>query len=240
MQLQLSNALVPGRLPFIHGPEQDYLTRYYAGEEWQTLGIEWNFQLHQIAYCTRPNHLECARMTMGLDEIKVVHFSGDRSLAEWCLGGYIDQTSFEEFVSNSIIEKMLILLRRDVAIGKGSKRHENVVAERLKDVTHRLAAEWKQQLDALLTSNSKLREAIKESCNQQQGPAQAGRRSAVGRSASSRISLKPRIPKTHQRAKRPRLGRGGYPPGSWLCEKCGNVNYPNRIVCNLTSCPSRR
>ena len=48
-------------------------------------------QLHQIAYCTRPHHLECVRMTMGLDEIKVVHFSGGRSLAEWCLGGYIDQ-----------------------------------------------------------------------------------------------------------------------------------------------------
>ena len=61
---------------------------------------------------------------------------------------------------NSIIERMIILLRRDVAIGKGSKRHEHVVAERLKDVTHRLAAEWKQQLDSLLTSNSKLREAI--------------------------------------------------------------------------------
>ena len=28
MELQLSNALVPGRLPFTHGPEQDYLTRY--------------------------------------------------------------------------------------------------------------------------------------------------------------------------------------------------------------------
>ena len=40
MQLQLSSAVVPSRLPFTHGPEQDYLTRYYAGEEWQTLGIQ--------------------------------------------------------------------------------------------------------------------------------------------------------------------------------------------------------
>ena len=54
----------------------------------------------------------------GLDEIKVVHFSGDRSLAEWCLGGYIDQISFEDFVSNTIIERMLILWRRDDVIGK--------------------------------------------------------------------------------------------------------------------------
>ena len=143
-------------------------------------------------------------------------------------------------MSNSIIERMLILLRRDVAIGKGSKRHEHVVAERLKDVTHRLAAEWKLQLDALLTSNSQLREAIKESLNQQQGSVQAGRRRVVGRSASSRISLKPRVPKRQQRAKRPRLGRGGYPLGSWVCRKCRNVNYPNRIFCNLTSCSSRR
>ena len=118
MQLQLSKALVPGLLPFTHGPEQDYLTRYYAGEQWQTLGIEWNFQLHQIAYCTRPHHLDCARMTMGLDEIKVVHFSGDRSLAEWCFGGSSGNTSFEDFVSNTIIERMLILWRRDDVIGK--------------------------------------------------------------------------------------------------------------------------
>ena len=90
---------------------------------------------------------------MGLDEIKVVHFSGDRSLAEWCFGGNPGNTSFEDFVSNTILKKMLNTLRRDVAIGNGSKRHENVVAERLKDVTHRLAAEWKQQLDSLLTSN---------------------------------------------------------------------------------------
>ena len=177
---------------------------------------------------------------MGLDEIKVVHFSGDRSLAEWCLGGYIDQISFEDFVSNTIIERMLILLRRDVAIGKGSKRHENVVAERLKDVTHRLAAEWKQQLDSLLTSNSKLREAITQSLNQQQGPVRASRRSVVRQSASSRISLKPRVRKRQQRGKRPRFGRGGYPIGSWVCRKCGNVNYSNRIVCNSTSCSSRR
>ena len=118
MQLQLLHALVPGCLPFTQGPEQVSLTRYCAGEEWQILGIEWNIQLHQIAYCTRPHHLECARMTMGLDEIKVVHFSGGRSLAEWCLGGYIDQISFEDFVSNTIIERMLILWRRDDVIGK--------------------------------------------------------------------------------------------------------------------------
>ena len=47
--------------------------------------------LPQIAYCTRPHHSECVRMTMGLDEIKDVHFSGGLSLVEWCLGGYIDQ-----------------------------------------------------------------------------------------------------------------------------------------------------
>ena len=57
-------------------------------------------------------------MTMGLDEIKVVHFSGDRSLAEWCFGGNLGNTSFEDFVSNTIIERMLILWRRDDVIGK--------------------------------------------------------------------------------------------------------------------------
>ena len=240
MQLQLKNALVPGRLPFTHGPEQDYLTRYYAGEEWKTLGIQWNFQLHQIAYCTRPKHSKCVRLTMGLDEIKVVHFSGERSLAEWCLGGYSSQTSFEDFVNDFIVEKMLILMRKDILIGKGSEQRQSVVAERLKDVSCRAAAEWKQQLDSLLTSNSSLRDAIKKSVNQKQGAQLAGRQSKLGRSANCCETSAPRVPKTRFGSKRPRLSQGEFPFGSWLCGECGNMNYRGRDVCNLSRCQARR
>lgn len=31
-------------------------------------------------------------------------------------------------------------------------------------------------------------------------------------------------------------GGGGVPPGSWVCEVCQNVNYPNRTVCNKRDC----
>ena len=240
MQLQLSSALVPGRLPFTHGPEQDYLTRYYAGEQWQTLGIQWNYQLHQIAFCARPQNSGCVRMTMDFDEIKVVHFSGERSLAEWCLGGYVNHTSFEDFVNDIILEDMLILLRNDISICKSSKRLEGVVAERLRDVTCRAAAEWKQQLDSLLRSNSRLRDAIKKTLNQEQGPELAGRRRTLGRSATCRETSVPRVPKTRFGSKPPRLSQGKYPFGCWWCGECGNVNYPRRVVCNWTSCQSRK
>ena len=54
MLFELRTGMVSGKEPFQHGPEQDYLTRFYAHEEWTCLGIQWNFQLHQIAYCCRP------------------------------------------------------------------------------------------------------------------------------------------------------------------------------------------
>ena len=244
MELQLSNALVPGRLPFTHGPEQDYLTRYYAGEEWQTLGIQWNFQLHQIAYCTRKNHTECARMKMGFDEIKVVHFSGERSPAEWCFEGYINQMStFEDFVSGILLEKMLTVLRKDISVGKGSKRHQSVVAERLKDVTFRAAEEWKEQLDELLKTNAKLCETIKTLSKKEQGPELARRRSRPGRLGSSHETSAQWAPTRRSGTKRPRPSadvQGEFPAGSWWCKDCRNVNYPYREVCNWNTCKSRR
>ena len=86
---------------------------------------------------------------MGLDEIKDVHFSGGLSLVEWCLGGYIDQIWFEDFVSNTIIGRMLILCRWQM-IQAAWECCCRVPA----GCFHRLASEWKQHLDALLTLSS--------------------------------------------------------------------------------------
>ena len=150
---------------------------------------------------------------MGLDEIKDVHFSGGRSLVEWCLGGYIDQIWFEDFVSNTIIERMLILCHWQMIQAAWE------CCCRAPAGCYPPLGVWMEAASrCAFDINSKLREAITESLNQQQGPVCSSRPSVVWQSASSRISQKPRVRKRQQMGKRPRFGRGRYPLGSWVCE----------------------
>jgi hypothetical protein len=51
MEIQLTTVSVPGKIP-LAAPEQDYITRYYV-EGWNCLDIQWNYQLHQLAFCSR-------------------------------------------------------------------------------------------------------------------------------------------------------------------------------------------
>ena len=135
---------------------------------------------------------------------------------------------------------MLMLLRKDISSGKGSQRDEGVVAERLEDVTCRAAVEWKEQLDSLLNSNTSLVDAIKMSLKKGPGPELARRRRTLGTLGTSRQTPTRRALKTRFGSKRSRLCAGQYPSGSWLCNECGNVNYPNRAVCNFNGCKSCR
>ena len=68
--------MAPGEVPFRAGPEQDYLTRFYGGDNWTSVGIQWNYQLHQVAYCSRPGLLKSVRMSMDYRDVNIVHFSG--------------------------------------------------------------------------------------------------------------------------------------------------------------------
>ena len=85
------------------GPEQDYLTRFFAAQKespWHHISVAWNYQLHQSlfaieralewrAFSEKKGHglseegkedLEWwlpERLTLALEDIKVVHFSGE-------------------------------------------------------------------------------------------------------------------------------------------------------------------
>ena len=81
-----------------NGPEQDYLSRYYASE-WHHISVVYNFQLHQVffslesslewfadqtsrdsASTTHAQRFELwipERLTLDLKDIKIVHLSGD-------------------------------------------------------------------------------------------------------------------------------------------------------------------
>lgn len=63
-----------------NGPEQDYLSRYWA-DCWTHIGVEYNFQLHQLFYVLNPDYVHVAERTQFLGDppgigIRLVHYSG--------------------------------------------------------------------------------------------------------------------------------------------------------------------
>jgi len=55
-------------------PEQDYLSRWYAGD-WRHLAIDYNFQIHQLGFTDRFGEETCRRITQNVDQVSIAHFS---------------------------------------------------------------------------------------------------------------------------------------------------------------------
>eukprot|EP00930_Biecheleria_cincta_P083360 TRINITY_DN72945_c0_g1_i1.p1 TRINITY_DN72945_c0_g1~~TRINITY_DN72945_c0_g1_i1.p1 ORF type:complete len:591 (-),score=122.48 TRINITY_DN72945_c0_g1_i1:496-2112(-) len=252
MEFQLRNpGACPGHLPFKNGPEQDYLTRFYAGQ-WHSLGIEWNFQLHHIAHCSRPGHLDSTRMTLDLSNIKVIHFSGKRSPAEWILKGYSKDTNydFDRFVEEVLMKEMMERLERDISVRRSrSERSKLKVSQRMREITKAAALEWKEQLEKLMEESPLLCQVLeacttgKKQCSQATG----GRRQQCKRKRST--SWKYHDQEVHTDRYNSHIlpwvrtdmkQNAEIPFGSWICLACENLNYPSRATCSRGSCRARR
>eukprot|EP00927_Polykrikos_kofoidii_P025405 TRINITY_DN22827_c0_g1_i1.p1 TRINITY_DN22827_c0_g1~~TRINITY_DN22827_c0_g1_i1.p1 ORF type:complete len:745 (-),score=70.15 TRINITY_DN22827_c0_g1_i1:220-2454(-) len=69
-----------------NGPEQDYLSRYWSDVPWTHIGVEYNYQLHQMFFALHPKWSRTsdrATMLKCPDQIKVVHFSGVPEAKPW-------------------------------------------------------------------------------------------------------------------------------------------------------------
>lgn len=69
-----------------NGPEQDYLSRYWADAPWTHIGVQYNFQLHQMFYALHPDSVhraERVRLLGQPEEIKIVHYSGVEAAKPW-------------------------------------------------------------------------------------------------------------------------------------------------------------
>ncbi|CAK0895566.1 unnamed protein product [Prorocentrum cordatum] len=77
--LEITDPRHPEHVPG-NGPEQDYLSRFWAGE-WRHLDVSYNFQLHQMYFALSPLGLSSDRARFldgtGPARIKAVHFSAD-------------------------------------------------------------------------------------------------------------------------------------------------------------------
>eukprot|EP00435_Cladocopium_sp_Y103_P048643 s210_g14.t1 len=68
-----------------NGPEQDYLSRYWADSPWKHIGVEYNFQIHHFFNCLHPDKVDSSKRVAlaQADKVKVVHFSGEDGAKPW-------------------------------------------------------------------------------------------------------------------------------------------------------------
>ena len=126
MMSELAAELHPEHLPS-PGPEQDYLTRFFASAPWHALDVRWNYQLHHVPFAfehalqwrrhalTANMELNDAdrawrppRLAMALEDVGIVHFSGDIKLWHMCLQTAKAENSFggaRRSVEHAILEE---------------------------------------------------------------------------------------------------------------------------------------
>lgn len=69
-----------------NGPEQDYLSRFWSDAPWSQIGVEYNFQLHQMFFSLHPKwagNSERAQLLLTPEKIKIVHYSGEPTAKPW-------------------------------------------------------------------------------------------------------------------------------------------------------------
>lgn len=69
-----------------NGPEQDYVSRYWADSPWKHIGVEYNFQIHHMFLCLHPDKVgrsQRVALLKAADQVKVIHFSGDDKAKPW-------------------------------------------------------------------------------------------------------------------------------------------------------------
>jgi len=80
-----------------NGPEQDYLSRFWADAPWTHIGVEYNFQLHQMFFSLHPDcvgKVERSILPQTPEKVKIVHFSGEPTAKPW---HRVLDPSFESF-----------------------------------------------------------------------------------------------------------------------------------------------
>ncbi|CAJ1360607.1 unnamed protein product [Effrenium voratum] len=68
-----------------NGPEQDYLSRFYADRPWRHISVENNFQVHHMYNALHPLLDDAERLVVSrsFESIRVIHYSGDAGVKPW-------------------------------------------------------------------------------------------------------------------------------------------------------------
>ena len=156
MEVQLATGSVPGKIP-LAAPEQDYLTRYYV-EDWYCLGIQWNYQLHQLAYCSRAGASESVRINMNYEknDVHMVHFSGKlKPSSHWMFDTASPRPTYKEFVNTTMVDQFLAVLERE-KVSKDKARIE----EHIREITRISCSELYDHYDQFVTKQSWIADVV--------------------------------------------------------------------------------
>eukprot|EP00928_Gymnodinium_smaydae_P078901 TRINITY_DN62958_c0_g1_i1.p1 TRINITY_DN62958_c0_g1~~TRINITY_DN62958_c0_g1_i1.p1 ORF type:complete len:795 (+),score=172.44 TRINITY_DN62958_c0_g1_i1:68-2386(+) len=69
-----------------NGPEQDYLSRFWADAPWTHIDVCYNYQIHHMFNSLHPDKVDSVERTKILqtpEKIKIIHFSGDEAAKPW-------------------------------------------------------------------------------------------------------------------------------------------------------------
>jgi len=115
-----------------NGPEQDYLSRFYA-DSWSHISVEYNFQLHQMYFVLHPDFINTADRTQFLQAppgagIHLVHYSG--SLKPWAQVLDVDWVSrTDSDFLQAVLETFngwWLWVERDPEMWKSHAKRENI------------------------------------------------------------------------------------------------------------------
>ena len=100
-----------------NGPEQDYLSRFFADRPWRHISVEYNFQVHHMYNALHPLLDDAERLVVceNYQSVRVVHFSGDAGVKPWtrCLQksfGWPVRDQDEEYVQQFLSDYHSYLL----------------------------------------------------------------------------------------------------------------------------------
>eukprot|EP00746_Dinoflagellata_sp_MGD_P004505 gnl/MRDRNA2_/MRDRNA2_108706_c0_seq1.p1 gnl/MRDRNA2_/MRDRNA2_108706_c0~~gnl/MRDRNA2_/MRDRNA2_108706_c0_seq1.p1 ORF type:complete len:841 (-),score=167.76 gnl/MRDRNA2_/MRDRNA2_108706_c0_seq1:64-2298(-) len=157
MRQRLKIEDVPLRTPSSQ-PEQDFLTMYYM-MDWKSLGVEYNYQLHQLAYCVRPGNEQSHRLKMSYDAVHILHFSAVPKPRDQLLSG---RTETQAEFTECIIKNYTGLLRNEQRTHKCSERILRNVKLALENQTRSACTEWYAAWESLLEEHPHIADHLPE------------------------------------------------------------------------------
>ena len=147
-------------------PEQDYLTKFYVNQNmtWRHLGVNYNFQPHQLAFTYRKGNDDCRRLTQSKNHIAIAHFSATPKPVDYCVKAYDTPDrpmTREEFVEDVLIPKYKQGFDRDDR-GEGpcEQRTRQEIEDKMVILTKILTKEWFETFDELCEEFPEVRELI--------------------------------------------------------------------------------
>lgn len=105
-----------------NGPEQDYLSRFWADRPWRHISVEYNYQIHHLYNALHPmlGDVERLKVAQNCKSIRVIHYSGDSEVKPWtrCLEksyGWPSREQDEEYMKEflSAYHSYLLWVEKD-------------------------------------------------------------------------------------------------------------------------------